>query len=48
MIMNDKYDNNYFYDASATDSGIGSLLKIKQAANVLKDQRRYENEDLRQ
>ena len=35
-VMNDKYDNNYFYDASATDSGIGSLLKIKQAANVFK------------
>lgn len=42
--MNDKYDNNYFYDASATDSGIGSLLKIKQAANVFKVKGDTENE----
>lgn len=31
---NDKYDHNYFYDASASDSGMGSLLQIKRAANV--------------
>lgn len=43
-VMNDKYDNNYFYDASATDSGIGSLLKIKQAANVFKVKGDTENE----
>lgn len=33
-VMNDKYDNNYFYDASVSDIGAGSLLQIKQAANV--------------
>lgn len=31
---NEKYDYNYFYDAAASDSGIGSLMQIKQAANV--------------
>lgn len=33
-VPNEKYDCNYFYDAAAEDSGIGSLLQIKQAANV--------------
>lgn len=31
---NDKYDFNYFYDASAADSGYGSLLRPVRAANV--------------
>lgn len=30
----DKYDFNYFYDASVEDSGMGSLLKVKRAANI--------------
>ncbi len=33
-VMNDKYDNNYFYDAAASDIGTGSILQINQAANV--------------
>lgn len=31
---NDKYDNNYFYDASADDNGMGSIIQARQAANV--------------
>lgn len=30
----DEYDFNYFYDSALEDNGIGSLLKIKKAANV--------------
>lgn len=39
---NDKYDFNYFYDAPVEDSGVGSLLKIKRAANVY--EARYDGE----
>lgn len=39
---NDKYDRNYFYDAIAEDSGVGSLMKPTRAANVF--EARGENE----
>lgn len=32
----DKYDYNYFYDEKAEDFGIGSLIKITNAANIFK------------
>ena len=41
--LNEKYDCNYFYDASASDSGTGSLLQINQAANVFEAKGSDEN-----
>ncbi len=39
---NSKYDYNYFYDATAEDNGLGSLLCLKSAANVF--EAKHDNE----
>lgn len=42
-VTNDKYDYNYFYDTLASDSGMGSLFQIEQAANVFEAKGEDEN-----